>query len=196
MFIIWQIITYIFQLFQHQMAQKIEIPTAPVASHEMLLTRRSRPNQFTNNFKNTTISDRYRQFASKKDDQRWLIQRTRVLSKNVKDPRSHHWREWSQHKLDSLPRFSNIHKVYVSYGYFPIEKLKLSLFIQGDCSILTGLVEWILYWPAFIWRIFGEEKFSWLTSKNKVAVGNLHFQRHTNFLVKLQCSVFYQPLCF
>jgi len=38
--------------------------------------------------------------------------------------------------------------------------------------------------------IFGEEKFSWLPSKNKVADENLHFQRHTNFPVKLQCSVF------
>jgi len=34
--------------------------------------------------------------------------------------------------------------------------------------------------------IFGEEKFSWLPSKNKVADENLHLQRHTNFLVKLQ----------
>ena len=30
----------------------------------------------------------------------------------------------------------------------------------GNCSILTVLVEWILYWPAFVWR--------WLPSKNKV----------------------------
>ena len=36
---------------------------------------------------------------------------------------------------------------------------------------------------------FGEEKFSWLPSKNKVANENLHIQRHTNLLVKLQCSV-------
>ena len=32
---------------------------------------------------------------------------------------------------------------------------------------------------------FGEEKFSWLPSKNKVADENSYFQRHTNFLVKL-----------
>ena len=36
---------------------------------------------------------------------------------------------------------------------------------------------------------FGEEKFSWLPSTNRVADENLHFQRHTNFLFKLQCSV-------
>ena len=36
---------------------------------------------------------------------------------------------------------------------------------------------------------FGEEKFSWLPSKNKVANENLHIQRQTNLLVKLQCSV-------
>ena len=34
---------------------------------------------------------------------------------------------------------------------------------------------------------------SWLPSKNKVAVESLLFQRQTNFLVKLQCSVFHQP---
>ena len=37
---------------------------------------------------------------------------------------------------------------------------------------------------------FGKEKFSWLPSKDKVADENLYFQRHTNFLVKLQCSAF------
>ena len=36
---------------------------------------------------------------------------------------------------------------------------------------------------------FGEKKFSWLPFKNKVADENLHSQRHTNFLVKLQCLV-------
>ena len=39
-----------------------------------------------------------------------------------------------------------------------------------------------------------KEKFSWLISKNKVADDNLHFQWHTNFLVKLQCSVFFISL--
>ena len=32
-------------------------------------------------------------------------------------------------------------------------------------------------------EFFGEEKFSWLPSKNKVT----DFQRHTNFLIKLKC---------
>jgi hypothetical protein len=38
-------------------------------------------------------------------------------------------------------------------------------------------------------NFLGEEKLSRLPSKNQVAVENLHFQRHTNFLIKLQCSV-------
>jgi hypothetical protein len=38
-------------------------------------------------------------------------------------------------------------------------------------------------------NFFGEEGFSLLASKNKVADENLHFQRHTNVLVKLQCLV-------
>ena len=38
-------------------------------------------------------------------------------------------------------------------------------------------------------NFFGEEKINWLPSKNKVADENLHFQRHTNFLVKIQCLV-------
>ena len=46
----------------------------------------------------------------------------------------------------------------------------------------------ILTW-FHLTNFFGEEKFSWLPSKNKVADENLHFQRHTNFLVKLQCQV-------
>ena len=40
---------------------------------------------------------------------------------------------------------------------------------------------------SYLLFFFGEEKFSCLPSKNKVADKNLHFQRHTNFLVKLQC---------
>ena len=36
---------------------------------------------------------------------------------------------------------------------------------------------------------FGEEKFSWLSSKNKVADEDFHFQRHENVFVKLQCLV-------
>ena len=47
---------------------------------------------------------------------------------------------------------------------------------------------WILYWPAFIWRI--------LPSKSKVAYENLHFQRHTNLLIKLQWSVFSSATSF
>ena len=34
---------------------------------------------------------------------------------------------------------------------------------------------------------FGEETFSWLPSENKVDEENLRFQRHINFLIKLQC---------
>ena len=50
----------------------------------------------------------------------------------------------------------------------------------------------ISYFTCFhLTNFFGEEKFSWLPSKNKVAEENFHFQRHTNFLVKtLQSSVF------
>ena len=59
---------------------------------------------------------------------------------------------------------------------------------------------------AFLWHqirlegqlrsFFGEEKFSLLPSKNKVAGKKFHFQRHTNFLVKLQCSVFTSATLF
>ena len=55
-----------------------------------------------------------------------------------------------------------------------------------NCSILTGLVEWIF---LHLTKIFGEEKFSLLRSKYKMADENLHFQRHANFLVKLQFLV-------
>ena len=37
---------------------------------------------------------------------------------------------------------------------------------------------------------FGKERISWLPPKNKVADENLHFQRHTSFLVKLQYFIF------
>ena len=40
-------------------------------------------------------------------------------------------------------------------------------------------------------KFFGKEEFSWPPSKNKVADENLHFQRHTNFLINLQCSVLF-----
>ena len=44
----------------------------------------------------------------------------------------------------------------------------------------------MLFWPALIWHIFLEKrKISWLPSKIKVVGENLHFQRQTNFLVKL-----------
>ena len=49
---------------------------------------------------------------------------------------------------------------------------------------------------CFHWtNFFGEEKFSQLPSKHKVAYENLHIQRHKNFLVKLFSS-FHKPLCF
>ena len=38
-------------------------------------------------------------------------------------------------------------------------------------------------------NFFGEEKFSWLSSKNKVADEDFHFQRHANVFVKLKCLV-------
>ena len=44
--------------------------------------------------------------------------------------------------------------------------------------------------PSFD-KIFGEEKFSLLPSKYKVAAENLHFHRHTNFLIKLQFLVLF-----
>ena len=34
----------------------------------------------------------------------------------------------------------------------------LSNTLTGNCSILTELVEWILFWPAFIWRFLLEKK--------------------------------------
>ena len=52
------------------------------------------------------------------------------------------------------------------------------------------IISYLLLWPAFIWQFFWKEKSGWLPSKNKVADENVYFQRHTNFLVKLQCSVF------
>ena len=55
------------------------------------------------------------------------------------------------------------------------------------------VISYLLLWPAFIWQILEKMNFSWLPSKNKVADENLQFQRHTNFLVKLQCSFFHQP---
>ena len=42
---------------------------------------------------------------------------------------------------------------------------------------------------SYLTDFFKEDKFSWLPSKNKVADENLHFERHTNFPVKLQCLV-------
>ena len=36
---------------------------------------------------------------------------------------------------------------------------------------------------------FREEKFFWLPFKNKVSDENLHFQGHSNFLVKLQVNL-------
>ena len=70
--------------------------------------------------------------------------------------------------------------------------------IFSDCCTQTFtrpevfLTSYLLCWPAFIWRsICKEAKFSCSTSKNKVADENLHIQRHTIFLVKLQCSVLF-----
>ena len=48
------------------------------------------------------------------------------------------------------------------------------------------LVEWIF---LHLTKFFGEEKFSLLHSKYNMADENLHFQRHANFLIKLQCLV-------
>ena len=45
-------------------------------------------------------------------------------------------------------------------------------------------------------ELFGEEKFSWQPSKDKVADENLHFQRHTNLLIKLQCLIFSSATLF
>jgi hypothetical protein len=42
-------------------------------------------------------------------------------------------------------------------------------------------------------NVFGEEKFSWLPSKNKVADENLHFQRHTN--ISNQITMFSFFIC-
>ena len=49
---------------------------------------------------------------------------------------------------------------------------------------LTGTIQ-----PTHLTNIFGEEKFSRLPSKNKVADEKLHFQRNTNFLVNIICLV-------
>ena len=52
----------------------------------------------------------------------------------------------------------------------------------------------MLFWPAFIWWIFLEKKNSaGCLLRTKWRRKNLHFQRHTNFLVKLHCSVFSKP---
>ena len=45
-------------------------------------------------------------------------------------------------------------------------------------------------------NFFRGEKFSWLPCKKKVADENLHIQRLTKFLVKLQCSIFSSPFLF
>ena len=48
----------------------------------------------------------------------------------------------------------------------------------------------------YLTNFFGKEKFSWLPSWNKLSDVDFHFQRHTNFLVKLQCSVFSSAALF
>jgi hypothetical protein len=45
-------------------------------------------------------------------------------------------------------------------------------------------------------NFFGEEKFSSLPCKKNVADENLHIERLTKFLVKLQCSIFLSPFLF
>ena len=45
-------------------------------------------------------------------------------------------------------------------------------------------------------NFFREEKFSWLPCKKNVADENLHIQRLTKFLVKLQCSIFSSATLF
>ena len=50
------------------------------------------------------------------------------------------------------------------------------------CSRLqVFVILYLLFWPAFNWRIFfGEEKFTCMPSKDKVADESLYFQRHTH----------------
>ena len=69
-------------------------------------------------------------------------------------------------------------------------------------QVFVTLYELVCTWFKYLHNLvsyddfFGEEKFSWLPSKNKVVVENLHFQRHKIFLVKFNFQFFYQPLCF
>ena len=61
----------------------------------------------------------------------------------------------------------------------------------GLCNIIFVILIWF-----HLTNFFGEEKFRWLPSKNKVADENLHFQRHNKILVKLQYSVFSSTTLF
>ena len=74
---------------------------------------------------------------------------------------------------------------FAKFAAFKISSATLNIcnlfyFMTSEASVRTCF---------HVTNFVGEEKFSWLPSKNKVADINLHFQRHTNVLVKLQCSV-------
>ena len=60
---------------------------------------------------------------------------------------------------------------------------------SGDCSAVSKNRIRLVDLHSFDEFFFGDKKFSWMPSKNKVTDEDLHFQRHKNILVKLKCLV-------
>ena len=99
----------------------------------------------------------------------------------------------------------------------------VSRWAQTCTRLQVFVISYLLFWPVFIWWIFWKRKIQlkpgqnkkgqktvqldifsallilwrfYLPSKNKEADENLQFQRHTNYLIKLKCSVFSSATLF
>ena len=73
--------------------------------------------------------------------------------------------------------------IFMSKIQVHCHRFVIFLFVAVNKITLIRLIIIIKHLSPF----FGEEKISWgLPSKKKLVDENLHFQRHTNFLVKLQ----------
>ena len=72
-------------------------------------------------------------------------------------------------------------------GHFARFLLTVDVGKYRELSYLNWIGQVGLLLTCLLDDFFGEEKVRWFSSKNKVDGENLHFQRHINFLIKLQC---------